>query len=58
MKNALAEPSRDSTPSPLRRAKKEVVENKLKEEVGYKDKEIWLLELMLQNRGAHLSLKR
>ena len=31
-KKAPVEPSRDSTPSPLRRAKKEATDNKLKEE--------------------------
>ena len=32
VKKAPAEPSRDSTPSPLRRAKKEAIKNKLREE--------------------------
>ena len=32
MKKDLAEPSRDSTPSPLRQAQREAIENKLREE--------------------------
>ena len=58
LKKALAVPSRESTPFPMRRACREAKENKLREVAWLRDKEMWLLELELQNPEALLSLRR
>ena len=58
LKKAPTEPSKDSSPFPLRQARREVVENKLKEERWLQKQEILLLVLELLNLGALLSLSR
>ena len=58
IKKASVDPLRDSIPSPLRRARKEAVRTSLEKRLGCKDKETWLLELVLLSLKAHISLKR